>query len=48
MKNQVKSQPSEVSSEKYFPEYAPIDSSVINSVEKSGVSSQLNSGIIFG
>ena len=48
MKNQVKNQSSEVSIEKYFPEYAPIDSSVINPVEKVGVSPQLNSGIIFG
>ncbi len=48
MKKQVKSQFNEVNSEKYYSEYALIDSSVINSVEITGVSTQLDSGIIFG
>ena len=48
MKKQMKSQFNEVNSEKYYSEYALIDSSVINSVEITGASTQLDSGIIFG
>ena len=48
MKDQMKSQFSEVNSEKYYSEYALIDSSIINSVEITGASTQLDSGIIFG
>lgn len=48
MKKQVKSQFSEVNNEKYYSEYALIDSSIINSVEITGTGTQLDSGIIFG
>ena len=48
MKDQMKIQFSEVNNEKYYSEYALIDSSVINSVEITGASTQLDSGIIFG
>jgi hypothetical protein len=48
MKDQMKSQFSEVNSEKYYSEYALIDSSIINSVEMTGANTQLDSGVIFG
>lgn len=48
MKDQMKSQFSEVNNEKFYSEYALIDSSVINSAELTGVNSQLDSSIIFG
>ena len=48
MKKQVKSQFDEVNNEKFYSEYVLIDSSIINSVEITGASPQLDSGIIFG
>ena len=48
MEKQVKSQFNEVNNEKYYSEYALIDSSIINSVEITSASTQLDSGIIFG
>ena len=48
MKKQAKSQFTEVNNEKYYSEYALIDSSVINSTELTGSRTQLDSGIIFG
>ena len=48
MEKQVKSQFNEVNSEKYYSEYALIDPRIINSVEITGVNTQLDSGIIFG
>lgn len=48
MEKQVKSQFNEVNSEKYYSEYALIDSSIINPVDMTGANTQLDSGIIFG
>jgi hypothetical protein len=48
MEKQVKSQFNEANNEKYYSEYALIDSSVINSAEMTGANTQLDSGIIFG
>lgn len=48
MEKQVKSKFNEANSEKFYSEYALIDSSIINSVESCSTSVQLDSGIIFG
>ena len=44
----MKNQYCEVSSEKYFPEYALIDSSVIDSTESLDTKIQLDASVIFG
>lgn len=48
MKSQMKSLYCEVSSEKYFSEYALIDSSVIDSTDNNLVDILLDSSVIFG